>query len=58
MTAMVVPDSRYYVHASTQAAKAQQEYLRDIANVGVSRAWVLLAAAVILAAITIWLLTR
>ena len=24
------PDMRYYVHASTQAARAQQEYLRDI----------------------------
>ena len=28
----VAPDSRYYVHASTQAARAQQEYLRGEAE--------------------------
>jgi hypothetical protein len=26
------PDMRYYVHASTEGGKAQQEYLRDFAK--------------------------
>ncbi len=29
---VVPPDSRYYVHASTHAARAQQEYLIDLAE--------------------------
>ena len=34
----VAPDSRYYVHASTHAAKAQQQYLVDQAGPPQARA--------------------
>jgi uncharacterized protein involved in exopolysaccharide biosynthesis len=70
----VAPDSRYYVHASTHAAKAQMEYLKDFANERPARPsqttregtrrdlrrawWIALTIIVVLLGVAVWAFSR
>jgi len=52
----VGPDLRYYVHASTKAAKAHQEYLRDVPRQSSAGWWALILVVTIL--VGVWAMIR
>jgi hypothetical protein len=53
----VGPDMRYYVHTSTRAGRAQQEYLRDLPKKDVGW-WALVIVLAVFVVAALWFLGR